>query len=105
MTDYTPPSRATVAAAASDLLADPPPDDGRRAMPRPTWVPLLRRAGWPPEATTLMMPQHEHRGPRAGQRTADTPQPVTVAPETWLVDLARRLGVPVGYAIRGRAGD
>lgn len=97
MTDYTPPSRATVAAAASDLLADPPPDDGRRAMPR--------RAGWPLEATTLMMPQHEHRGPRAGQRTADTPQPVTVAPETWLVDLARRLGVPVGYAIRGRAGD
>jgi hypothetical protein len=104
-TDSGRPSNKLVAAVAAAIAASPPPDDGRRAVPRATWVPHLRRAGWPVQTVTLYLPQTEHRGPRAGQRTADAPQPVSAVPLAWLADLARRVKVDWAYACRAVVAD
>lgn len=107
-TDSGHPSRVSVLEAASDLRAAlaVPADWPRRGrvMPRQTWVPILRRAGWPVAQVEAELPQHEHGGLRAGQRTGSAPQAVTVVPAAWLRQLAARLGVPWAYACRGTVG-
>lgn len=108
-TPYGMPRGQSVVDAAADILATTPVPDGYpatgRAMPHRRWVSLLRRAGWPVETVEILAPQHEHRGPRAGQRTADAPQPVSVVPLAWLRLLAARLGVPIADACRGIVRD
>jgi hypothetical protein len=103
------PSRAELLAAAAAAAAElaPPPDwpAAGRAMPAARWVPALRAAGWPVATVEVDLPQREHRGPRAGQRTADAPQPVTVVPAAWLRAMARALGVRWADACRGVVAD
>lgn len=101
------PGRVRWEDAAAAVLAAGLPlaewEAGRdRAIPAARWVRLLRGAGWPVLTVEVMLPQREHRGgPRHGQRTGHAPQPVVVVPETWLREMARRLGVPWRDACRG----
>ncbi|MDY3555287.1 helix-turn-helix transcriptional regulator [Gemmata sp. JC717] len=103
------PPHTVIAQHAAEIraaLAVPAGYPGRgRAWPTAYAVPILRKANWPVEQVTALLPQHEHRGPRAGQRTADAPQLVSVVPEAWLRELIRRTGRPVKDLLRGLIAD
>lgn len=97
MTPEYMPSLAAVAEVAHAIAAESPPRAGR-AIPRRAWKPILRKAGWPCETVTVALPTRGHAGKLA-------PQPVAVVPQSWLRELARRLGVPWRDACRGRIDD
>ena len=98
-------TRDEIATHAAAVLDSPPPltewRQGRdRCVPHARWVSTLRKAGWPVATVEAMLPQHEHSGPRAGQRVAEAAQPITVVPGAMLRELARRLDVAWGDACR-----
>lgn len=103
------PSSADIERHARAIRADAPVPAGYpatgRGWPSAKAVRLLRRAGWPVEIVSALIPQYEHRGPRKGQRTADAVQPVAVVPLAWLEDLARRLGCDLDDVCRGLIPD
>lgn len=72
---------------ARAILADTPLPAGwpatGRAWPGKYQVPILRKAGWPVETVTALVPQREHRGVRSGQQTGEVPQPPSVVPMAW----------------------
>lgn len=68
---------------------------GGWAMPHKGWVRFLRRVGWPHQTVVIALPTRGHVGKLAQQ-------PVTVFPENWLKELARRLDIPWKDACRGR---
>lgn len=76
-----------------------------RVMPAGDLPRHIKRAGWPHEYITLDLPQHEHRGARAGQRTGDAPQPVLVVPATWMRRLAEIVGRPLTELVKGKVED
>lgn len=104
MPDPTPSFADVLRAAAESIAATVPlPADwpARGAIPARNYRQAIRQAGWPTETRTIDLPQREHRGVRAGQRTGSAPQPVTVVPVAWLREMARRVGTPWPTACRG----
>lgn len=103
------PSYEVVIATARDIAASVPLPDGwphrGRLWPTAKLTQRLRKAGWPFHAVVIALPQTEHSGPRAGQRTADAEQEASTVPGAWLRELARRLGVPLAELVRGRIAD
>lgn len=97
-------------AAALAVAADPPPlpagwPTRGRVWPTAKVTDYARRAGWPLTTVVIAVPQHEHRGPRAGQRTGDADQPVTCVPRPWLEAMAAAAGRRWQELCRGRIGD
>lgn len=94
------PSRADIAAHALAIRLDAPlpagyPHTGR-AWPSARVVSLLRKADWPVEIISALLPS---------ARESHVRQPVAVVPLVWLEELARRLGCDLGDVCRGTVPD
>lgn len=96
--DHTPAIRDTIPLPAGW------PNCGR-VWPTAPITQRLRKAGWPCATIRAMLPQHEHRGLRAGQRVADAQQEITVFPATWFRELCRLAGVDYAVCVRGEVPD
>lgn len=89
-------ARLTAIAAALRVPAGYPAEG--RAWPSANVVKLARRAGWPLEQITAVVP-----GATSAGREAVLP--ITVAPREWVEELARRLGCDLADVCRGLIPD
>lgn len=72
------------------------------AWPTARAVQLLRKAGWPVETVTALIPSG--KAPPGGRQPL-VRQPIAVAPLAWLEELARRLGCDLTDVCRGLIPD
>lgn len=99
----TPPlARADIERHAHAIRVEIPVPPGYpatgRAWPSARVIRFLRRAEWPVETVSAVIPHGTSDG-------RDAVQPVVVAPLVWLQELARRLGCDLTDVCRGLIPD